>query len=823
MITYDEALKYAVNGDAVFIIGSGFSIGAENKSASDDKHLWVGSQLAKELSKLTDMDSDVQLDIVSQEYIDIYGEKKLVEYLKEHYTVEAYEEYYRVFARVKNIKVYSTNYDDLIEKVCCEGGNKVKGYNIETDIRKVNKDRMVLHLNGYINDLKDDILPESFKLSHLSYNNTKFFDTPWYSYLIDELYSTKVIFIIGLSFSSDLDIRRIVSGEGLKDKVFFIEKGNLSDSSRKFLDKYGRVLLCGVQSFLEDLAKVKLDNDEKNRKIVYKSFKKLNKDKSEIKVKDRDLYALFFKGIEKEGIYKRNAERRYEMLVNRDKINEVAESLIAGKSVIVHSDLGNGKTVFVKQVMNLCPDLDFYCIKQVINPKLLSEIKSFCKDEKKKVIICDPANLFIDVLNKFADFDLNNIRFMLVMRSSMYDNYYNNFYDIIDKMININFINPINLDVLRDEELDELDKLIMNYGFYGDLAGYNHEKRKTILKVDCKSNFQNILVYLFESMHIIDKFTDSIGKLNGSSELRRILILTFISGILELGLDTNDYKILLDINDAERIIKRSKNCEEFLNVQRGRVEVKSSIIAKELMMKTEVFSKDEVFEVLTSVMQKLDKLYLGSDKYKNVMVNLVSCSYISYVFGYQMDSSRLIEYYENVKELSFCKKNLFFWEQYAIACVNLKQFDRAERYFKTAYSLAKQRGHLFSAYQIDNHYARYLLDNQLYYRKKENSLEVFVEAHRLLNKNSDIERQKKNGRYYKFRVARAYKDYYDAFAITYNQNDKDIFLNRCREMYFSLLNYKNSLKDTEVRKDVKECEAGLKYIFESEKIVYGEN
>lgn len=136
-MTYDEAIKYALEGDAIFIVGSGFSVGAENKLAGDDKHLWVGSRLAKELAKLTEMDPDVQLDIVSQEYIDIYGEKNLIDYLKEHYTVEEYEGYYKALSRIKNIKVYSTNYDDLIEKVCCDCGNKVKGYNIDTDISHI--------------------------------------------------------------------------------------------------------------------------------------------------------------------------------------------------------------------------------------------------------------------------------------------------------------------------------------------------------------------------------------------------------------------------------------------------------------------------------------------------------------------------------------------------------------------------------------------------------------------------------------------------------------------------------------------------------------
>lgn len=816
MVTYEDALKYAVEGEAVFLVGSGFSTGAENAIVGGNRHLLVGSELAKELANLTGMDSSVPLDIVSQEYIDMYGESQLIDYLKSHYTVDTYAEYYKALARVKNLRVYSTNYDDLIEKVCNDCGNKIKGYSIDADIRKVNKTKMVMHLNGYIQEVENNILPESFRLSHMSYNNVKFFDTPWYSYLIDELYSAKVIFIIGLSFSSDIDIRRIVSDEELKDKIFFVERYDLSDGSRKFLDKYGRVLLCGVQAFLEDLTKIEID-EKKKKEVYYKTFRKANRYDNSIKPEDRDVYALLFNGIEKEGIYKKDANRCYEALVNRDKVIDVIQEIVQGKSVVIHSDLGNGKSVFVNQVIDLCSDLEFYYLKQINNQKVLSEIKSFCEDGKEKVLICDPANIYLDILDKFADFDLKNIKFILVMRSSMYDNYYNSIYDIIDRMSNVQFINPINLDELSDREIELLDKLVLKYGFYGDFAGISMQKRLEYLKTKCNSRFQNILIYLFESTHIIDRFVENIFNINGNNDLRRILILAFVSGILELGLNTNDYKILLDIQDVERVIKRNRNCGELVDVERGKIVIKSSIIAKELMMRTEVFTKNEVFDVLIGTMKRLDNLYLGSDKYKNAMINLVSCSYLSYVFGYKMESNKFIEYYEKVKELNFCKNNLFFWEQYAIVCVNLNQFDRAGRYFKTAYSLAKQKGHLFSAYQIDNHYARYLLVNQLYYRKKEGSLEVFVEAHRLLNKNSEMDRNK-NNRYYKYRVARVYKDYYDTFASKYEQSDKDIFLKRCQEMYYSLLHYKKGLANDEIRKDVRECEGSLKYILESENI-----
>lgn len=815
-VTYEEALKHAIDGEAVFIVGSGFATGAKNNlSDEDERNLWVGSKLAEKLAELVEMDANVQLDIVSQEYIDLFGEKRLVEYLKEHYSVDEYEKYYGALAKIENLRVYTTNYDNLIEKVCSDNGNKIKGINLESDIRKVNKDKMVLHLNGYIEDLSGDVLPESFKLTHLSYNNTTFFEKPWYPYLIEELHSEKAIFVIGLSFSSDLDIRRILASKELNEKIFFIQREDCSEAERKFLSKYGRVLLCGVDQFCKDLSNVPLESKDKKKSNYFKSFERVKQKEAPVKATDKEVYELFFHGREPSEIYYKNAERRYECIVNRSKIPEVVNGLKNGKSYIIYSELGNGKSVFVNQIVDMCPELKFYSIRQRDNRKILREIKMLCSDEEKKVLICDPANLCLDILKQFSDFDLTNISFLFIARASMYDNYYSRFYDIIDKMQNVQFMNPINLDKLENDEIVELDKIISTYGFYGDQARRSDDARIQYLKSKCDSKFQNILLLIFESMHIIDKLVESINELQKNSELKRILILAFLSSILELNLKMDDYCMILGINDIERVVRRNQKHRDLLDIEREEIRIKSSIVAKEIM-KTDAVSKQEVFGVLVISMQKLDKIYEGSEKYKNAMINLVSCAYLSFVFGYDMDSKQLIKYYEQVKELKFCKKNLFFWEQYAIACVNLKEFDRAGRYFKTAYSLAKDKGHMFSAYQIDNHYARYLLEYQLYIRKAKDSLKLFLEAHRLLNKNKEIERDRQNSRYYKYRVARAYKEYYDTFAAKYDDKERKIFTTCCREMYVSIMDYIKKIDNNDVRSDVRECQNNLKYVLECE-------
>ena len=72
--------------------------------------------------------------------------------------------------------------------------------------------------------------------------------------MIDELHSAKAIFIIGLSFTSDLDIRRIVSSEELREKIFFIEIPQLSKSNRKFLDKSPLLVIVIIIGYIKNIA-----------------------------------------------------------------------------------------------------------------------------------------------------------------------------------------------------------------------------------------------------------------------------------------------------------------------------------------------------------------------------------------------------------------------------------------------------------------------------------------------------------------------------------------------------------------------------------------
>ena len=88
--------------------------------------------------------------------------------------------------------------------------------------------------------------------------------------------------------------------------------------------------------------------------------------------------------------------------------------------------------------------------------------------------------------------------------------------------------------------------------------------------------------------------------------------------------------------------------------------------------------------------------------------------------------------------------------------LTLGELDRAEKYFETAYALARSRG--YATFQIDNHFARFLLLRAIESGDHETCMASFRGARNI------IENQIKDDRFhYPFRVARTYHMFYEKF------------------------------------------------------------
>lgn len=111
-MSIEDAINLIFSGNCVLFLGAGYSYQAENVMEN-------GIPMASELSKLLDEesgeDSDWDLSLAAQSYIEIKGEYQIVEFLKNTFRAVGVKESQEELGKYSWKRVYTTNYDDVFE------------------------------------------------------------------------------------------------------------------------------------------------------------------------------------------------------------------------------------------------------------------------------------------------------------------------------------------------------------------------------------------------------------------------------------------------------------------------------------------------------------------------------------------------------------------------------------------------------------------------------------------------------------------------------------------------------------------------------------
>ena len=827
-LTYNQALSFAIKGEALFILGSGFSSHAKNLS---NESVFDGNTLKAFLCEKIGLDQiNFDLKTAAQRYLKIHGDNDFKELFKKIFTVASYDDCYKSLLRIKNFIAYSTNYDDLIERIFEDAYSKknqqVIGVTVGTEINDVRIKNRILHMNGFVRSEKDSF-DNTYVLTNRSYINGGIFNSHWLPYMKEEIRNASAIFIVGLSLSGDLDVERIISSDSeIREKCFIISKPNLTIGESEAFNEYGKVIDIGVDCFLNDLKEIPepiIDNSFEEKKFT--CFTKHSSKIAKKSINDKQVFELFFQGNLRDECFFKNECGNFVSLVNRSKLTQAINDIDNGKSLIIHSDLGNGKTAFISMLRRMINDVRFFSINKTLNnKKLLSEIRCLCENNEKKIIIIESYNNFIEEIKLFAQqicqSKTSSVQFVFSARTAMHDNNLDVLFDNTNKM-RIELGKTINLNELYDEELEEITALFDKYGLWGDLASRSKEYKIKTLKGsgrnECKSRFQNILLKIFESKDIKERFSKQLDLISNDNNLLHILMLSLMNDIIQLEFTRDDFSVIFDDVDIERIIKQHKHSvNDLFDVSYGGVlKIKSAIIAKAILNISKIINSENLLSCLADVCKKLDAIYSPNTKYEQALKNLANASYLSFVFDYNSGYKDLLVYFEQIKALKYNQKNLFFWLQYAIICCNMKEYDRAEIYFATSYSFAnsKQR---FSNYQIDTHYARFLLEKQLYGMDYSNCFDSFSEAHDLLL-HKFYKNEVENRKHYIFHVAEKYGEYYKMFFNRFNGEQKNKFIECCIEMRERTEGHLSSNLEVNLPRYVENCRDVLNEILNREK------
>ncbi len=777
---FNEAISKINWGRSLLFTGAGFSKGANNLKGEFRTAYEIANDLYSECNVET-IHRDGNLQKAAQWYIRNKGVDSMIEYFNEEFTVRSISPEQIEIGKLNWKRCYTINYDNIIEQAYYTNGRLITTVTPSDNSQNYKKSDVCLHINGAISKINRDNINTDIKLTSKSYANDYVKNTGWWQMIEDDFIVCDAIFFIGCSLDHDLDLIRLLNHtNNIKSKTFFIVGPDEHEMNIIELEEFGMPMRIGLKGFIDAVKTI--PQTPVPALTTYKYFispKHLN---AKPKWQLNDFTNLLIKGNINENVlyYSIKEPSYYPYFLYRHRIDFVVDSIATGhKYFVVNSDLGNGKTMFMRGLSCVLQNKGYNVFWLERNLETATdEFIRICENEHGNIAIFIESYVNNLSLLKRLKY-INNADIVLVVseRTNIYESSFTSLEDISDDY----FIN-INIDELDNNEVDKLIELVEKNGLWRTWANKTiNEKQKYIIE-KCKRHIGQFILLLYQAKHIESEYQSIIDTIKNKQEYYQALIYILFGNILDFKLSYTDIVNDLDIDILSTPnFSHNIHLRELIDFENNRIVFKSSLLAQYITRN--MLRPDDVVSALIVIFKQLHKKR-DITRIKQYLKALTRYNNLDKLLNKTTGFNRAIfTFYENIVDCEYNRNNPLFWLQYAIARLADADYANSEYCFENAYAFAKLQA--FDTYQIDNHYARYLLENAIYRGSQENSMRVFQEAHRKLM----TRRRGDEYKYYNYRVANNYLPFYERFYEGFSDNEKREFIRACFEMQNEIKRY----------------------------------
>ncbi len=714
-----EAINHILNGDAILFLGAGFSMEATN---IQDSSMANASELSFVLCNELGLPRNDDLATVSDYYLtsaenDTELERRklaLITHIQNLYITKRVKEYHKILVNCPWRRIYTTNYDDVVEFAHAD---RVDSYSMHTDYRKMIRGKCVVHLNGFCRSVTKEQLNNEFKLTKRSYLEQDFINSNSFKIFNHDIRNSKAIIFVGVSLKSDLDIQRILyMDKSTKDKVIFIDRESnnfnpLEDNIKKNLGSQYKI---GVENFGEEIKKVNNSYTPPKKELGWNSFENYNISYNETfyELKERNLWELLINGEINQYLLKANLNKN-NYILQREKIGKVINDIENDKLKIgiVHSNLGNGKSLFLKilgaKLSEAFKVFEFNSYKE--NWEL--EVERIASINGKKVVIIDNYQNNLQLVFKLLEITDDSCKLILAARSFVNNTIY---YRIVNKLKNDEKkIIEYDINLLTSNEITELCYYLEKRKFTEIFTEDIRIIRNIIIR-KCNRRLADVLLHIINSSAISRRLDENIDPIINDPNKKNILLAIIISNTCPLDLEFNDIVTLLGNYREISFIEKDASFSEFVDISNNSIKMKSAVLSNYILTSKNL--NNEIIELMQTLIKNADRL--SEQNRKKIREKLISVSTIrELLVQNERDDKkeideRILSYFEQLTDFNEFKYNNFFWLQYAMAAIDAKEFERSAVYFENSYKLAKQKSK-FNTYQIDTQFGRFLLEKGL--------------------------------------------------------------------------------------------------------------
>ncbi|MDQ6651592.1 MAG: SIR2 family protein, partial [Acidobacteriota bacterium] len=473
-------------------------------------------------------------------------------------------------------RVYTTNYDNVAEMSAARAGKRLTPVTLSDDRRDVPTTGMLsVHLNGYIDRLTQSNLWSEIKLTDTSYLTASIAQSPWCVLLRQDIEAARAVFFVGYS-TSDLDIRRILfESDTLREKCFFV-LGTPDASTIRRVSRFGVLASLDATAFAEALRKKSQTYTPPDSTPPFEHcFRKYIVEGPSDSFTDRYIFDLLLFGSMKPQLVWQSFHDNLRYLIARRAVELAVSRIESGsKAVVIHSDLGNGKTATVEGLKVRATErgFDVYSLS-VRGESLFEELEWICKSGRRTILIVETYPDWFDVIDYIGLNSPKTISLMLTARTSTHDVTFDR---LSDKLATEKII-EISVDRLTADECEGIVDLFDEYGLWGDLASKSRRAKLEYLNIKCHAQWHAILINRFQSPQIQKRFAPILESLSKKKPNYEIVIAILLLTVLDY-LPSLDVLITMCGSDVlEQSFRRDLSVTELIDTASGRVVLRSSV------------------------------------------------------------------------------------------------------------------------------------------------------------------------------------------------------------------------------------------------------
>lgn len=702
-------------GSSILFLGAGFSAEATNVADNEIKDVAGLIKYLLEEVDITSVDG-YDLDSAAEEYQLAKGDAATAKALHSNFRSKSVTDDQRLIVTQPWYRIYTTNYDDVVERICFDEKKPYTTKEVDDAVEPPMPDTtQLLHIYGNITRSSEFEFKKRFLLTERQRDNSPFLTSNWMRRFHDDVLAASSVVFVGFSLT-DIDIRRLLGSlpQEVLSKVHFIARPSTKRPVLNRMKRFGEVHPIGLDAFAKHLAAKRPGSPIKKHLDVPASLREMTFiPQVEASVSSRDVDNLIVSGdvnvakISESDLS--SGKSSYTITRGQAAYVRAVNNSAFDRPVLVHSDIGNGKSVFAYQVAYQFSQIGYRVFRVQREPENIGEVLGFLQSsDEKTLVVFDDLMHFPSLPSAILGMGHNNLVVLATVRTIVLDTSS----DRIGKRLGN--LTPIEVDLntpLRPETLGWVQYLDTN-GLWGTDSDQSEREKLDLIERECGGQLRDLVLRLYETGSLHKKIETLLVNVQRLEPRAQALIaLSALMSYADLE-QSSQFLIVSDLAGYSGDLEDLRNSlaehelSSLVRLDTVDVVIRSPALAQFILSR--VYSLESLLGTVKNALFRLDKFYVGDDEFLNLGRGLLKFSLYGRLINAKHDNELIESFYDDCRTLSFAANDPLFWVQRSICNMHAKRYDIAYRFVDTAYGLARKR-HNYDPYQIENHHARLML------------------------------------------------------------------------------------------------------------------